>query len=101
MHVPAGERARIFENLSALCRTFASIRPERGRFASPGDSWHPRTAPGQSLVAVFDDPLGALRVLHGEVLVYFNRLAVGSYHDDRADVTRLCPHIRMACAAIS
>jgi hypothetical protein len=94
MHVPAVERGRIVDNLSALCRTFAPIRLERGRFASRGDYWYPPTAPGAILVAVFDDPLGALRALHSEVLVYFNRLAVGSYHDGRVDVTRLEPRTR-------
>lgn len=35
-----------------------------------------------------------MRALHWEVLVYFNRLAVGSYHDDRADLSRCSPRFR-------
>jgi hypothetical protein len=94
MHIPAAQRGRIIQDLSAMCRTFAPIPLERGRFASPGDYWYPATMQFPILVAVFDDPLGALRALHAEVLVHFNRRAVGSYHDDHADVTRYSPHVR-------
>jgi len=88
MKIPASERGRISDNLAALCQSFEPIRLERGRFAASGDYWHPANARVPILVAVFDDPLGALRSLHAETLVYFNRLATGSYFQDRADLSR-------------
>jgi hypothetical protein len=98
MRIPARHRARIVDDLSALARTFAPIRLERGRFPVPGDFWHPLTAPAPILVAVFDEPLGALHALHAEVIVHFNRLASGSYFEDRSDLARYTPRERWRVA---
>jgi hypothetical protein len=86
MRIPNEHRTSIVDDLARLSRTFTPIRFARGRFPVPGDFWHPRTAPAPILVAVFDEPLGALAALHAEVIGRFNTLATGSYFDDHADL---------------
>jgi hypothetical protein len=94
MRVPNEHRARIVDELGAVARTFGPIQLDGGRFPAPGDFWYPTTAPIPILVAVFDEPLGALRALHAEVLARFNTLAVSSSYDSGAELPRYTPRHR-------
>jgi hypothetical protein len=83
MRTPLRHRDRIVAELAGIARTFAPIHLERGRFPVPSDFWYAGSSPFPVLVAVFDEPLGALSAVHAEVLVCFNTLAVSRDDEER------------------
>lgn len=94
MRVPACDRARVVDDMRAVAASFEPLELTGGRFAAPGDFWHPTTAPRPILVAVYDEPTGMLDALHAEVVVRFNRLAVSSTQSDRIDAPHWTPRER-------
>lgn len=98
MRVPSRHRDRIVDEMREVAASFGPIALTRGRFAAPGDYWHPATAPSPILVAAFDELTGMLDALHAEVVVRFNRLAVSSTQSDRIDAPIWTPRERARLA---